>query len=98
MLLYIVKYETKFLKFNLDFFLCHNYVRCNDISLVSMKRSIATQKQCITKKIVSMHNIFLCILEMYSVQQFGTLYFQKTSFPTDFYRDDHVSLCFQVKI
>ena len=57
---------------------------------------VASQKQCITKKIVSMHSIFLCILEMYSMQQFETLYYQKLSLSIDFYRGDHMSLGFQV--
>ena len=53
--------------FNLDFFLCYNYVKCHDIPLFSITKSVEARKQCITKKIVSMHNIFLCILEMYSM-------------------------------
>ena len=61
-----------------------------------MTRSVAAQKQCITKKIVSVHNIFSLILEMYSVQQFETLYCHKPTIPVDLHRGDHVSLCFEV--
>ena len=66
-LLYIVKYEMKIFIFTLDFFLCYNFVKYHDIPLFSMTWSVAAQKQHITKKIVSVHNILLHILEMYSV-------------------------------
>ena len=61
-LLYIVKYETNFFIFNLDIFLCYSYIEHQNIPLFSMTKSIAAQKQCITKKIVSVYNKFLHIL------------------------------------
>ena len=59
--------------------------------------SVEAQKQSIIKKIVTMHTIFLHILEMYSIQQVEILGFQKPNFPIDFYRDDCISLCFCVR-
>ena len=61
-LLYIVKYEIKIFIFTLDVLLCYNYFKHSNIQLFSMTRRVAAQKQCIIKKIVSMHSIFLCIL------------------------------------
>ena len=58
-LLYIVKYEMKNFILTLDFFLCYNYIKHGNIPLFSMTRDIAAQKQCITKKTVSMYNLFL---------------------------------------
>ena len=51
-----------------------------------MTGCIEAQKQCVIKKIVTMHSIFLHVLEMYSMQQLETLNFQKPRFPIDFYR------------
>ena len=79
-LLYIIKYEIKMFTFALDFFLCYSYVKYCDIPLFSMTRRVAAQKQCIIKKIVSVHNIFLHKLEMYSMQWFKTLCFQNPVF------------------
>ena len=55
--------EQKFLIYTLDFFLCFNYAKHHDIPLLLMTRSVAAQKEYITKRIVSMHNIFVHILE-----------------------------------
>ena len=94
-LLYIVEYEMKKFIFTLYFFLCYNYIKHSNIPLFSMTNSVAAQKECITKKIVSVHNIFSCIYHLQHATV-ETLCFQKLSFPIDFYRGDHVSLCFQV--
>ena len=62
-LLYIVKiWNKKFYIYFIDFFLCYSYIKHHDIPLFSMTKSIAAQKQYITKKIVGLCNIFSLML------------------------------------
>ena len=70
------------------------YFLYHDIPLFSMTRDVATWKQCITRSIVNVCKIFLQAL--YIACQFKTLYCQKPSLPIDHYRNNCISLSFQV--
>ena len=49
--------KQNFFIFTLEF--SYNYIKHHDIPLFSMTRSVAAQKKCIIKMIVSVYNIFL---------------------------------------